>query len=114
MDIPLHLGYKLINDNEYFISIYGGPRLRLPLSYQPTFVNFGATNIEESLTKTIIGATVGINCSISKTFIEFEYTHGLNNISNGITILDTPPSTIENIVLDRSCGTFSFSIGMIF
>lgn len=116
LDIPLMIGYNIISEEPYSMSVFTGPEIRFPFinTYSTTFAGFGQEGLSEEPVPYSFGWTVGVGYKIGRVFFNFNYNFGLNNISERINYETIPTDPNYNISMDRKIGTFSFALGVFF
>ena len=115
MTLPLQLGCHIINSSPYSMSVFTGPRFRIPFhdKYMTEFSGIAQEGWEEDITNIIPGWTLGLAIQIGRSFFDFEYEYGIRNISEGFhpVAAETPD---PGIILNRRMGIMSFSFGIMF
>lgn len=113
--VPLQVGYHLVNNAPYSLSVFTGPRFRLPFAdkYESEITGNLQDELEENLPNMIAGWTLGLGIQIGRSFFDFEYECGISDISGGIhPVAANVPD--PGITLDRRLGIMSFSFGIMF
>ena len=113
--LPLQVGYHIVNQDPYCMSVFTGPRLRyIPDKYYSSdFSGFEPYQITESPNPFAIGWTAGLSVQIGRTFLDFEYEATIGRLTKGMkdtSGADPAPS----YTLDRRVGIISFSYGIMF
>lgn len=113
--VPLQLGYNIIDQKPYRMSIYAGPDFRFILtdSYRFGIADHNGISFSEEAAKMTAGITVGLDVLIGRTFFDVGYERVLTDISEGIT-LDGADASGHRLDLGRRMGIFSFSYGILF
>lgn len=109
------MGYKIINQYPYTMSIYTGPTAEhlIESKTKTEFSGFASDDLYEELKPVQLAWKTGLECTIGRAILNFEYQKGIHNISDGIYDNSTGQKT-DQIVLDRTNGVLSFSVGLIF
>lgn len=115
LTVPLQIGYHIINEPPYCMSVFTGPRLRYTPEkyYTSTFNNLDPYEFTEKPTELIVGWTLGLSVKIGRTFLDFEYEATINNVTGPMTDMsDAFP--VPEYRLNRRLGIMSFSYGIMF
>ncbi|MBO4723899.1 MAG: outer membrane beta-barrel protein [Bacteroidaceae bacterium] len=115
LTVPLQIGYHIVNEPPYCMSVFTGPRLRYTPEkyYTSTFNNLDPYEFTEKPTELIVGWTLGLSVKIGRTFLDFEYEATINNVTGPMTDMsDAFP--VPEYRLNRRLGIMSFSYGIMF
>lgn len=113
--LPLQLGYHIVNQPPYFMSVFTGPRLRYTPDkfYTVQYNNLDPYQFTEKPTEMVIGWTAGLSVRIGRTFLDFEYEASINKVSGPMVEL-TQADPAPHYTIDRRVGIMSFSYGIMF
>lgn len=116
MEIPLLIGYNIIDDEPYSMSLFAGPKITIPFTntYSTTFVGFGQEGLCEEPSSYYFSWIIGVGYKIGRAFFNFNYNIGLNNISESINYETAPTDPNSIVSMDRHTGVFSFALGVFF
>ncbi len=114
--IPVLLGYNLVRQDPYGLSLMAGPKFRYrykaDLSYEDevTVDEFSSNNSPFG-----ISITTAIGVNIGRLFFDFMYDFGLNQSESEIRTFDANiPNASRSIRLDRRVNEMSISLGFLF
>lgn len=112
MTVPVQIGCHIVNQSPYCMSLFTGPKFRYtPKKYfSATFTNQNPYNLVETNKALSVGWSIGLSILIERTFLDFEYEAGINNLSKDI--IDTNSGTGINI--GHRISVLSFSYGIMF
>lgn len=112
LQVPIVLGYNVINEDKYVLSIFTGPKTKFVFTShsKQEFEHFEYYDLEEVLKKRCYYWEIGLGVKIGNVFFDFVYDWGITKASEYIV------SDIENRKFrsDRRDNILSFSVGMIF
>lgn len=113
--VPLQVGYHIVNNDPYCMSIFTGPRFRyIPDKYYTaTFENMGPNKLIENPTTILMGWSIGLSVKIGRTFLDFEYEAVINNMSRSLSY-ESGIYPGPDIRLGRRFSTVAFSYGVMF
>lgn len=114
LTVPIQAGCHIVNNTPYCLSVSTGPTFRLPFKtkYSTEFIGIQEA-LEETAPDLIVGWALGLGIQIGRSFFDFEYECGINNISSGIRS-DADGIPDPDITLDRRMTILSFSFGIMF
>lgn len=115
LSIPLQTEIHIVNNEPYSMSLFTGPKIRVPFvdDASSTILGTNDSDISESLAELNWGWTIGLTVRTGSTLIEFEYEIGISNISKGFTGTYNGVNT-DGMRLDRHVNILSFSYGIVF
>ena len=112
LQVPIVLGYNIINDKKYVMSLFTGPKTKFVFTShsKQEFEHFEYYDLEEVLKKRCYYWEIGLGVKIGNVFFDFVYDWGITKASEYIV------SEIESRKFrsDRRDNILSFSVGMIF
>ena len=113
--MPMQLGYHIINQPPYCMSVFTGPRFRYTPDkfYSVQYNNLDPYQFTEKPRDIIIGWTAGLSVRIGRTFLDFEYEASINTVSRPLIEL-TQADPAPSYTIDRRVGIMSFSYGIMF
>ncbi len=113
--IPLQLGYYIVNQPPYCMSVFTGPTLRYTPDkfYSVQYNNLDPYRFTEKPTEMIVGWTAGLSVRIGRTFLDFEYEASINKISGPMIEL-TQADPVPDYKIGKRVGIMSFSYGIMF
>lgn len=113
--VPLQIGWNIVNQSPYCMSVFTGPRLRyIPNKYYTSSIgNTTPYEFTEKPVDFLVGWTAGLSVQIGRTFLDFEYEATVNNISQ--SLIETSGAAPQpDYKLERRMGIISFSYGLMF
>lgn len=112
MTVPVQIGCHIVNQSPYCMSVFTGPKLRYtpPKYFSATYSNQNPYNLVETNKPLSVGWSIGLSILIERTFLDFEYEAGLNNLTKDL--IDTNSGTGINI--GHRISVLSFSYGIMF
>lgn len=112
--VPLLLGFNIIKQLPYSISLYAGPKIDFPLiNYTKTdYSIFQDGDVEEELEKYNLSLALGMDCTVRRLFFDFEYNLGIRPQTETGILMDPAGIHTEPNIMKRRTGVFSFSVGI--
>lgn len=116
MEIPFMIGYNIIHDEPYSMSIFTGPKICIPFTntYHTDFSGFEQEGLSEEPSPYSLSWNLGVGYKIGRAFFNFNYNFGLNNISENINYETATTNPNSIVSMDRHTGVFSFALGVFF
>lgn len=115
LTVPVQVGYHIVNQSPYCMSVFTGPRFRYTPSKfnSTTFSNQEPFSLAEDQKNLSVGWTIGLSVQIQSTFFDFEYEAGINNTSKSLydTSGASPAPVFE---IGHRISVISFSYGLMF
>lgn len=115
LELPVMIGYYLIKEGPYALSMMVGPNLRY--NYKTRYqTNFSDSPREYTNDSTPFGINIvtGLGVSIWRLFFDFTYEFGLNEVQSDFKEINTPAPAEGNINIDKRTNVMSFSLGFLF
>lgn len=115
VELPVMVGYYLIKEAPYALSIMVGPNIKYNYKtrYTTSFVDSPREYTSDS-TPIAINIATGLGVSIGPLFLDFTYEFGLNQIeSNFKDIISNEPAG-NTMTIDKRTNAMSFSLGFLF
>lgn len=115
LEIPVMIGYYLVKEGPYALSMMVGPKFRYnyKLRYTTHFSEVTNECINDN-TPFGIGIATGLGVSIWRLFFEFTYEFGLNQIESDFKDQSSQLPVERTISLDKRTNMMSFSLGFLF
>lgn len=115
LELPVMIGYYLVKEGPYALSLMVGPKFRYnyKLRYTTHFSEVTNEYINDN-TPFGIGIATGLGVSIWRLFFEFTYEFGLNQIESDFKDKSSQSPVERNISLDKRTNMMSFSLGFLF
>lgn len=115
LEIPIMIGYYIIKQGPYALSLMAGPNLKYNYKtrYSASFVETSNEYISES-TPYGINIATGIGVSIWRLFFDFTYEFGLNEVESNFKELKTNTAQKGLMSIDKRTNVMSFSLGFLF
>ncbi|MCD7936303.1 MAG: PorT family protein [Tannerellaceae bacterium] len=116
IEIPVLLGYKIIKEGPYGLSLMAGPQIKYNYKTDYTF-NF--TNSRNSFSADgrnfDVNIVTGVGVSIWRLFFDFKYEFGLNRMDTDFRNLNPSESALlQDIEINKRINVMSFSLGLLF
>lgn len=115
MIVPLQLGYSIVNQSPYRMSLYAGPSMRILSTerYKCKVTEGDGYSIDETPRRFLFGGTLGFCVQTGRTFFNMEYEVAITDISKNLSFTGISEGT-PSLTLGRRMGIFSFSYGILF
>ncbi len=115
LQLPITLGYNIIKQSPYCMSVFAGPKMAFPIKgkYTSHYSGFGERYNSEDIYPINMKLTLGMCFNISHLFLEFGYDFELGSQSDGI-IYSTQPDSMAEVIMKRTTGILHFSVGFLF
>ena len=112
LQVPLLLGYNFIDQGDYGMSVFTGPRTKFLFTSKSdqNFHDFKYEQLEETLTTPVYYWELGLGVRIYNVF--FDITHDWGFIENKTVITDKESG--KEFLIERSDNILSFTVGVIF
>lgn len=111
--LPLQVGYSIVNQPPYRMSLYTGPCMRIQSLDRYVCNVKSSYNITETPRRFLFGGTFGFSVQTGRTFFDMQYEVVLSNISKQLSV-SKEGSEFSSLTLGRRMGIFSFSYGILF
>lgn len=115
--LPILLGYYIVRNGPYTMSIFGGPKLEYLCYSNVDYKDFDQKNIHEKFYPFNIGVSLGLSVSISKMFFQFRYEQEMLNVSKSISYSAASGEgamSEGDIRFHRRASCLGFSFGVLF
>lgn len=116
LEVPVMIGYNLVKQGAYGLSVMAGPKLKY--NYKVNYLFESNTLHHEYVSDSDpfgINITAGVGVSIGRLFFDFIYEFGLSQADSNFTQVNTPvPENNLNIAIDKRVNTMSISLGFLF
>lgn len=115
LEMPVMIGYYLVREGPYALSMMVGPKLKYNYKVRYTTHFSEVTNeyINDS-TPFGIGIATGLGVSIARLFFEFTYEFGINTIESDFKDRSSLEPVGRTISIDKRTNMLSFSLGFLF
>ncbi|WP_288206398.1 porin family protein [uncultured Parabacteroides sp.] len=115
LELPVMIGYYLVKEGPYALSMMVGPKLKYnyKLRYTTHFSELTNEYINDN-TPFGIGIAAGLGVSIWRLFFEFTYEFGINQIESDFKDRSSQLPVERTISIDKRTNMMSFSLGFLF
>lgn len=115
LEMPVMIGYYLVKEGPYALSMMVGPKFKYnyKVRYTTRFSEVTNEYINDS-TPFGIGIATGLGVSIARLFFEFTYEFGINTIESDFKDRSSLKPVGRNISIDKRTNMLSFSLGFLF
>lgn len=115
LEVPVMIGYYLIKEGPYALSMMAGPNIKYnyKTNYTANYFDSPREYINDS-TPFGINIVTGIGVSIWRLFFDFTYEFGLNHVESDFKERYTPEPIDGNISINKRTNAMSFSLGFLF
>lgn len=115
LDLPVLIGYNLVKEGPYGLSLMVGPKLKYNYKerYTTRLTNSSRdyTNNDNPFGLNIVG---GLSVSIWRLFLDFSYEFGLNRTTSDFKDMETQFPVEDNISINKRTNIMTFSLGFLF
>lgn len=113
--LPVMIGYYLVKEGPYALSIMAGPKFKYnyKVRYTTHFSDLTNEYINDS-TPYGIGVATGLGVSIARLFFEFTYEFGINQIESDFKDRSSQLPVERTISIDKRTNMMNFSLGFLF
>lgn len=115
LEMPVMIGYYLVKEAPYALSIMVGPKLKY--NYKSNYTTYSSEITNEYVNDSTpfgLGIATGLGVSIARLFFEFTYEFGLNQVESDFRDKSSQIPTGRNISIDKRTNVLSFSLGFLF
>lgn len=115
LEMPVMIGYYLVKEAPYALSIMVGPKLKY--NYKSNYTTYFSEITQEYVNDSTpfgLGIATGLGVSIARLFFEFTYEFGLNQVESDFKDKSSQVPTGRNISIDKRTNVLSFSLGFLF
>lgn len=115
LDLPVMIGYYLVKEGPYALSVMAGPKFKYnyKVRYTTHFSDITNEYINDS-TPFGIGVATGLGVSIARLFFEFTYEFGINQIESDFKDKSSQQPVERTISIDKRTNMMNFSLGFLF
>lgn len=116
LELPIMVGYNLVKQSPYGLSLMVGPKLKYnyKVSYTSNFDN-KAQELENNKSPFGISISAGVGVSIWRLFFDFVYEFGLNHTESDFNDrVSQIPVNGYDITMNKRTNVMSFSLGFLF
>lgn len=115
LEMPVMIGYYLVKEGPYALSLVVGPKLKYNYKsrYTTHFSEITNEYINDS-TPFGLGIAAGLGVSIWRLFFEFTYECGLNQVESDFKDKSSSTPAGRSISIDKRTNMMSFSLGFLF
>ncbi len=115
IEVPVLVGYKIIKESPYGLSLMIGPKFKYNYNTKYTF-NFenSMNRFSNDSNEIDINIVMGVGVSIWRLFFDFTYEFGLNKMDSDFKNLNPVEASITDITIDKRMNVMSFSLGLLF
>ena len=112
-ELPLMLGYNLIKEDIYGLSLVAGPKVKYNYKKSYTVESLSSQlTFDNDNTPINVNIAAGLGVSIGRLFFDFAYEFGLNHVESDFVQADDPNAS--GIQIDKRTNEMSFSLGFLF
>lgn len=115
LEMPVMIGYYLVKEAPYALSIMVGPKLKY--NYKSNYTTHFSEITQEYVNDSTpfgLGIATGLGVSIARLFFEFTYEFGLNQVESDFKDKSSLATAERNISIDKRTNVLSFSLGFLF
>lgn len=116
LNIPILIGYNLVREDPYGLSLMVGPKFRYNYKSVYTYGHGDDTEQFKSVGSPYgisISSAIGVN--IGRLFFDFMYDFGINQTENEFQTMSAQiPVSNENLLISKRVNTMSISLGFLF
>lgn len=115
LELPVMIGYYLVKEGPYALSIMVGPKLKY--NYKQRYTTHFSELTNEYINDNTpfgIGIATGLGVSIWRLFFEFTYEFGINQIQSDFKDKSSQLPVGRTISIDKRTNMMSFSLGFLF
>ena len=115
LELPIMVGYSLVKEGPYGLSLMVGPKLKYNynVSYTSNLADTPHEYISDS-TPFGINIAAGLGVSIGRLFFDFVYEFGLNEVEADFKDKKESTPANNNLRIDKRTNVMSFSLGFLF
>ncbi|MDR0430893.1 MAG: PorT family protein [Tannerellaceae bacterium] len=115
VEVPMLIGYKIVNESPYGLSFMAGPNIKYSynIKYESDFYDSPRKYISDS-TPWGINIVCGVGVSIWRFFFDVTYEFGLNQVDSDFKDNSSKEPSENNITIDKRTNVMSFSLGFLF
>lgn len=116
LEIPVMIGYNLVKQGPYGLSLMAGPKLKYNYKVSYTFDSESLHHEYVSDSDPFgFNIATGVGVSIGRLCFDFLYEFGLSQSDSDFRQINTPvPENNVNIFIDKRTNTMSISLGFLF
>lgn len=115
IDVPVLVGYDVVKQGPYALSLMVGPKFRY--NYKISYTSIYSTDNDEytnDSTPFSVNFAAGVGVTVWRLFFDFTYEFGLNEaVSNFREKVSSKPSDAE-VIINKRTNMMSFSLGFLF
>lgn len=115
IEVPVMVGYYLVKENPYALSVMAGPNLKYNYKTRYTAHFYDAPReYNNESTPYGIGIATGISVTIWRLFFDFTYEFGLNHAESDFKERHTIEPVDGNIIINKRTNVMKFALGFLF
>ncbi len=115
LEAPVLIGYKIVKDGPYGLSLMAGPNIKYSydVQYTSNLSNSPREYVSDN-TPWAINAVCGVGVSIWRLFFDVTYEFGINRVDSDFKDYSSEEITDSNLSIDKRTNMLSFSLGLLF
>lgn len=115
LEAPVLIGYKIVNEGPYGLSLMAGPNIKYSynVSYSSNFFDSPRKYTSDS-TPWGINIVCGVGVTIWRFFFDATYEFGLNQVDSDFKDISSNEPSEDNITIDKRTNMMNFSLGFLF
>lgn len=115
IEIPVMVGYYLIKEAPYALSVMFGPNAKYNYKTRySTDLTDSPREFEDDNTPFSISLAAGLGVSIGRLFLDFSYEFGLNEVASDFREIGTGTQPKGALSIEKRTNIMSFSLGFLF
>jgi len=115
IQIPVMIGYNIVGEGPYGLSLMAGPSINYNHKVSYTSVYPDVHEFLNENTPWEVGITAGVAVKVWQLFFDFSYQFGLNKVESDFKTKDPQTTTINNSLrIDKRTNMMSFTLGIVF
>lgn len=116
IEVPLLIGYDLIKENPYRLSVMIGPKIkyRYKTNYDINIVEAAYSYFTEENHPYNLNLVTGINVTIGRLFLDFNYEFGITHTSSSFLYVLSDLDSPSSLEYKWRTNTISFALGILF
>lgn len=115
LELPVMIGYYLVREGPYALSMMVGPKIKY--NYKVRYTSYFSDMPREYINDNTpfgIGIITGLGTSIGRLFFDITYEFGLNQVESDFKDKSSLSPIERNITIDKRTNMMQFSLGFLF